>query len=166
MRYADNKCTYMENATHYVYTGKCIVTGEDVEVRVPKEELFAYRQGTPIQDAMPSLSDWQREFLMSGIGKTGWEQMFGSDSESEPDEDDYDWEDVDDWGYTDDYDPPIDGVGFADPGGRSALRAATKDNPRDQPCPTCGAPNRLTRIDVARGYQCDSCADRAERGGY
>jgi hypothetical protein len=31
----------------------------------------------------------------------------------------------------------IDGVGFADPGGRSALRAATKDNPRNQSCPTC-----------------------------
>ena len=58
----------------------------------------------------------------------------------------------------------IDGVGFADPGGRSALRAATKGNPRNRPCPTCGRKNRLTPIDVARGYQCDSCADRAERG--
>jgi hypothetical protein len=58
----------------------------------------------------------------------------------------------------------IDGVGFADPGGNSALRAATPDNPRIYPCPTCGEPNRLTRIDKERGYQCDSCADRAERG--
>lgn len=58
----------------------------------------------------------------------------------------------------------IDGVGFADPGGRSALRAATPDNPRDQPCPTCGGENVLTRIDVMRGYQCDRCADAAE--GY
>lgn len=58
----------------------------------------------------------------------------------------------------------IDGVGFADPGGESALRAATKDNPRDQPCPTCHWPNRLTRIDVARHYQCDSCAVANERG--
>lgn len=62
----------------------------------------------------------------------------------------------------DDY--PIDGVGFADPGGRSALRAATPDNPRNQPCPTCGKPNKLTLIDVRRGYQCDGCADRLERG--
>jgi hypothetical protein len=58
----------------------------------------------------------------------------------------------------------IDGVGFADPGGKSALRAATKDNPRDRPCPNCGKQNVLTRIDVANGYQCDECADRAERG--
>lgn len=53
----------------------------------------------------------------------------------------------------------IDGVGFADPGGRSALRAETPDNPRDQPCPTCGTPNALTRIDKQHGYQCDRCAD-------
>ena len=51
-----------------------------------------------------------------------------------------------------------------DPGGTSALRAATKDNPRDQPCPTCGWPNRLTPKDVALGYQCDSCANALERG--
>lgn len=51
---------------------------------------------------------------------------------------------------------------FADPGGKSALRAATKGNPRNKPCPTCGEPNRLTPKDVAKGYQCDNCADRAE----
>lgn len=53
---------------------------------------------------------------------------------------------------------------FADPGGRSALRAATPDNPRDQPCPSCGEPNRLTPKDVALSYVCDQCADHAERG--
>jgi hypothetical protein len=53
---------------------------------------------------------------------------------------------------------------FADPGGSSALRAASKDNPRNLPCPTCGWPNRLTPADVSRGYQCDSCADAQERG--
>jgi hypothetical protein len=58
----------------------------------------------------------------------------------------------------------IDGVGFADPGGRSSLRAATRDNPRDRPCPTCGRQNVLTRIDEQRGYQCDYCADQAEMG--
>ena len=83
------------------------------------------------------------------------------------DEDDYDpgYRDEDRW-FNEDTDDLIDGVGFADPGGQSALRAATPDNPRDRPCPTCGAEDVLTRIDVARGYQCDRCADRAERGGY
>lgn len=55
---------------------------------------------------------------------------------------------------------------FADPGGRSALRAAGPGNPRNLPCPTCKAPNRLTPKDKAKGYQCDSCADRDEKGGY
>lgn len=58
----------------------------------------------------------------------------------------------------DDY--PIDGVGFAQEG--SALRAATRSNPRNRPCPTCGAEDVLTRIDVQRGYQCDRCSDRDE----
>jgi hypothetical protein len=53
---------------------------------------------------------------------------------------------------------------FADPGGNSALRAASASNPRNLPCPTCGAPDRLTPADRRRGYQCDECADRAERG--
>lgn len=66
-----------------------------------------------------------------------------------------------------DYDPydedgAIDGVGFADPGGNSALRAATPGNPRNLPCPTCGRENVLTPIDRQRGYQCDRCADAAE----
>ena len=51
---------------------------------------------------------------------------------------------------------------FADPGGRSALRAGT----RNRPCPTCRQPNRLTAKDVALGYQCDRCADRDEGFGW
>lgn len=65
---------------------------------------------------------------------------------------DNDWYDMDD-------DFRID---FADPGGRSALRAASKSNPRNLPCPTCGAKNVLTPKDRALGYQCDRCADVAE----
>lgn len=64
-----------------------------------------------------------------------------------------------------DYDPD-DRCDFADPGGRSALRAASKSNPRNLPCPNCKAKNRLTPADRALGYQCDRCADQAERGGY
>lgn len=53
---------------------------------------------------------------------------------------------------------------FAEPGGNSALRAASATNPRNLPCPTCERPNKLTPKDKALGYQCDTCADRAERG--
>jgi len=69
--------------------------------------------------------------------------------------------------YDDDfdmYDDDEDRIEFADPGGNSALRAASKNNPRNLPCPNCGTPNVLTPADRARGYQCDACADRAERG--
>lgn len=51
---------------------------------------------------------------------------------------------------------------YADPTGHSALRCATKTNPRNLPCPTCGAENVLTQHDVDLGYQCDRCADIAE----
>ena len=76
--------------------------------------------------------------------------------------------------YDDDFDDDddfYDGDGdcdedcdFADPGGNSALRAASASNPRNLPCPTCGEPNRLTPKDVQLGYQCNECADRMERG--
>ena len=71
----------------------------------------------------------------------------------------------DDFEDFEDYDD-IDGyhIDFGNPG--SALRAETADNPRNLPCPTCGEPNRLTPADRALGYQCDECADRAERGGF
>lgn len=93
------------------------------------------------------------------------------DEDANPYEENEDDFDDDDYGDPDDYDPYmededrdylIDGVGFADPGGRSALRAATKHNPRNRPCPTCGRKNMLTPLDVSHGYQCDSCADKAE----
>lgn len=58
-----------------------------------------------------------------------------------------------------DYDPSENGefdyVEFAQAG--SAQR-----DPRNLPCPTCGAANALTLADVARHYQCDRCADAAE----
>jgi hypothetical protein len=69
---------------------------------------------------------------------------------------------------SEEYDIPDEDEGdseFQDPGGNSALRRATASNPRNLPCPTCEQPNRLTRKDVALGYQCDACADRCERGG-
>lgn len=46
----------------------------------------------------------------------------------------------------------------------SALHRPARGNPRAFPCPTCKEPNKLTRRDVEKGYQCDDCADRDERG--
>lgn len=75
----------------------------------------------------------------------------------------YDYYDYDD--YHGDYEhEDEDRTIFADPGGNSALRAETRNNPRNLPCPTCGEPNRLTPEDRMRGYQCDTCSDMMERG--
>ena len=83
MRYADNHCTYREvreNGEHlYIYTGKCIVTGKEVSVKVPGEGLYAYRQGAFIQDAFPTLSVDEREFLMSGMSKEAFDEAFKED---------------------------------------------------------------------------------------
>ena len=80
-------------------------------------------------------------------------------------EEGYDDEEDPDYGDSRDYDDMDDDrMHFSDPGGRSALRAATPDNPRIHTCPTCGHPDRLTAADVSSGYQCDRCADAMERG--
>lgn len=63
------------------------------------------------------------------------------------------------------HDDDDDRIQFADPGGNSALRAASKSNPRNLPCPTCKRPNLLTPADKAKGYQCNQCADRDEGVG-
>ena len=68
------------------------------------------------------------------------------------------------WDYGHMYDDDEDAIRFADPTGRSALRAATEQNPRNLPCPTCHRPDMLTPADRSLGYQCDICADRAEQG--
>jgi len=36
---------------------------------------------------------------------------------------------------------------------------------RAEPCPTCKEPNKLTKRDRKKGYQCDACAD-GEEGYY
>lgn len=85
MRYADSRCNCEEkfNPHRYVYTGKCIQTGESVTVEIPAAELFAYRRGEYIQTAMPSVSVDDREFLMSGFSAKGWQEAFGFDEEND-----------------------------------------------------------------------------------
>ena len=79
MRYADAKCVCQESykPEHvYTFTGLCVVTGKTVSVTVKAKELYAYRQGGLIQDAMPSLTADDREFLMTGISAEGWDKTF------------------------------------------------------------------------------------------
>jgi hypothetical protein len=87
----------------------------------------------------------------------GWDDPEAYDYDD--DNDVYDDDDEESYYHDDEEESHIE---FASPG--SALRAASATNPRNLPCPTCKEPNRLTPKDVALGYQCDSCADQAERG--
>ncbi len=84
MRYADTHCTYTEkhSPVHtYVFTGKCVVTRNYYAVEVPGHELYNYRQGKLIQEAMPSVSPEDREFLMSGLSPEGWKKTFEADAD-------------------------------------------------------------------------------------
>lgn len=84
MRYADVRCTYEE--THdphtYKYTGPCLLTGKLHTVTIPAEELFAYRQGKLIQHAMVSLSQEDREFLLTGHTAEGLAILFDEQEET------------------------------------------------------------------------------------
>lgn len=86
-----------------------------------------------------------------------WEKQGSGDIEDEDDDDDPDYGDGHDFEND-------DRSMFADPGGKSALRAASASNPRNLPCGNCGAENVLTPADKRLGYCCDRCADRAESG--
>lgn len=88
MHYANSRCTCTEHVDQesgkhvYRYSGPCIVTGKTVTVDVPAEALYAYRQGALMQEAMPMLSDDDREFLITGMSPEGWQQTFGDEPEN------------------------------------------------------------------------------------
>lgn len=80
MRYADSQCSYTEtNEPHnYVFTGPCVYCSQAISVVVAGPELYNYRQGEYIQNALSNNSD-EREFLMSGICPACWSEMFSTD---------------------------------------------------------------------------------------
>lgn len=77
-------CTYTEkynnNGKHtYTFTGPCIETGKMCSVTVDGKDLYQYHQGKFIQDAFPYLSEADREFMISGLSKDGWEKVYNDD---------------------------------------------------------------------------------------
>jgi len=91
MMYADLKCTYKEDFTGgrhvYIFSGPCKITNKIYSVRVPGNELFAYRQGEYIQKAMKSVSADDRQFLMTGYSPEGRKQVMGDEEDNEDNED-------------------------------------------------------------------------------
>jgi hypothetical protein len=68
----------LDNGRTLVF-GKCVFSGEDYSVEVPSAELNRYLAGDLAQEAMPSLSTEEREFIISGISPAGWKKAFGEE---------------------------------------------------------------------------------------
>jgi len=60
---------------------KSMVSGKvhAMDLDVTQEQMDAWNSGMYIQDAMPQLSDGEREFLMTGITQEEWDATFGED---------------------------------------------------------------------------------------
>ena len=76
MKFADNSCEYTEafNPHRYVYTGNCIISGEEVVVEIPAQDLFNYRQGK--SQLIEFLSAGDAEFLISGCSSAAFDELF------------------------------------------------------------------------------------------
>ena len=61
----------------------CPICHKDDSVDVIKEEYEDYQSGKLIQKAMPSLSDDQREQLLTGICGKCWDELFKDIDEDE-----------------------------------------------------------------------------------
>lgn len=49
------------------------------EIAVTAEQFLDWKQGTLIQNAMPNISDDDREFILTGITSDQWEAMFSDE---------------------------------------------------------------------------------------
>lgn len=49
------------------------------EIAVTEQQLLAWHNGQLIQDAMPNLTEDEREFILSGILPEQWEQLFSKE---------------------------------------------------------------------------------------
>ena len=47
-----------------------------MDIDVTLEQVASWEQGELVQNAMPNLSAQEREFMMSGITPTEWDEMF------------------------------------------------------------------------------------------
>lgn len=66
---------------------KSIVTGKvyEMDINITVQQLFDFMNGRSglAQEAFPDLSPEEREFIISGIHPTEWEQLFGNENEEE-----------------------------------------------------------------------------------
>jgi len=60
---------------------KSMVSGKvhAMDLDVTQDQIAAWNSGMYIQDAMPQLSDDEREFMMTGITPEEWDATFGEE---------------------------------------------------------------------------------------
>lgn len=58
---------------------RCPMCGKSYTVIVPHDGFIAWRNGGRIQDCLPTLSNEERESLMTGICDDCWERMYGEE---------------------------------------------------------------------------------------
>lgn len=65
-------------------TRTSLLTGiaRTLDINVTQEELDAWKSGKLIQQAMPQLSDDDREFILTGITKEEWDAEFQQDGDN------------------------------------------------------------------------------------
>jgi hypothetical protein len=68
-----------------IKTGTCTITKERYSVTVPRKSYERWQKGELIQRVFPSLSDDDREFLLSGTTPKEWDAML-EDGEDFPDD--------------------------------------------------------------------------------
>lgn len=56
-----------------IFSGKT----NTLEINVTREQLNNWQNGMKIQDAMPNLTNDEREFIKTGITAEEWKEMFG-----------------------------------------------------------------------------------------
>lgn len=73
--------------TKMIVERKSIVSGKvnKMDINITPEQLFNFISGRSglAQEAFPDLSLDEREFIISGIHPTEWEQLFGNEDEKE-----------------------------------------------------------------------------------
>jgi hypothetical protein len=76
--------SHRRNGVDYLtISGNCIVTGKLYKVEVEESAYERWNAGAFIQDAMPHLSEGDREFLISGTSPEGWDELFKYDDDDD-----------------------------------------------------------------------------------
>ncbi len=66
-------------------TKRSLVSGliRTLDIPVTEDQIDAWERGSPIQVAMPNLSNAEREFILTGITDDEWDETFGEEAMGE-----------------------------------------------------------------------------------